>query len=84
MKKSIFIIIVSLFVVFAFSCGNKSTNQPAETHAHSDGTVHEGSVHNEATEAIPEQESFEVDADSSAEHTHDHDNDHSHSHDHQH
>ncbi|OFX84256.1 MAG: hypothetical protein A2W99_00590 [Bacteroidetes bacterium GWF2_33_16] len=79
MKKTIYIIVLSIFVTFAFSCGNKTT-QSEETHSHADGTVHEGSVHTEATETAPEQESFEVEADSSEEHSHDHDHDHSHDH----
>jgi hypothetical protein len=80
MKKTFSIIVISLFVVFAFSCGNKSANQSTETHTHADGTVHDGSTHVDSEESVPEQESFEAEADTSAEHTHDHD----HSHDHQH
>jgi len=82
MKNIIYTIVISVFILFAFSCGNK-TNQQSETHAHEDGTIHEGVTHNETSESKPEQESFEVESDSLDTHSHD-DHDHEHSHDHQH
>lgn len=83
MKNILYPIVISAFILSAFSCGNNSTTQPTETHSHSDGTVHEGATHNETSESKPEQESFVVESDSLDTHSHD-DHDHEHSHDHQH
>jgi len=83
MKNILYTIVISVFILFAFSCGNSTSNQSTESHAHEDGTVHEGAKHNETNESKPEQESFVVESDSLDTHSHD-DHDHEHSHDHQH
>lgn len=72
-------ILISALIIFSLnSCSNSSNkNQPAGTHIHDDGSVHD--AHTEETKNAAPQESFQVEADSTAkqpetkdDHGHDH------------
>lgn len=90
MKKILFILTIAVLVISVSSCGNKKkkAEEKAGTHTHEDGTVHGDDAHN----AKPNQEAFEVDADNDAEHengdadtdghTHDHGDTDAHDHEH--
>ena len=74
-------VIISAFILFGLtSCNSCSDNkQPADTHVHEDGSVHENII--EETKTPASQESFKVEADSTAqqpEKKDDHGHDHSH------
>lgn len=74
-------ILFSAFVLFGLtSCDSGSgKKQPADTHVHDDGSVHEDHGEEHKT---PVQENFKVDADSTiqqVEDNHDHDHGHDHS-----
>ncbi len=71
MKKILFVLAISAFLISASSCGNKKqkAEEKAVTHSHEDGTVHAGETHTESNETIPKQESFEIKAED-AEHEH--------------
>ena len=70
MKKILFILAISV-LVFS-SCGNKKKQEKADNHTHSDGTVHSGETHIEASETVPAQEAFEVKPEEGTDHDHDH------------
>lgn len=84
MKKILFILTITGFL-FA-SCGNEKKSNDVGTHTHEDGTVHSNDVHDYEPEAMPKQESFEVEADSTNKNTvethqgHEHDSEHNHQH----
>lgn len=86
MKKIASILTIVIFVFT--SCGSEKKKDNEKTHTHEDGTVHRNDAHE--YKAMPEQESFEVEADSTQQHAvkkqHDHDYMHEHEgkHDHQH
>ena len=84
MKKILFILALAGFVFT--SCGNKKQQEEVGTHTHEDGTVYSNDAHDHESTAMPEQESFEVEADSIHEneaetpHDHIHEGEHNHQH----
>ena len=84
MKKILFILTIAGFLLA--SCGNQKESNDAGTHTHEDGTVHSNDVHDYEPDAMPEQESFEVEADSTGGNTvethHEHESDSEHDHQH--
>lgn len=86
MKKLLVILAIAGFIFT--SCANEKKKESTDLHTHEDGTTHRNEEHNHDNTAMPDQESFEVEADTTISDTvkevHAHDHDHENGHEHQH